>query len=80
MVTFMLTRGEAFVDQGQQRHEELQRRRCIAALKCRAAAPPRWACRSIPSRRPHEISRLQFCFLRQPPETPSVRWALTGFA
>jgi transposase len=38
MVTFMLTRGEAFVDRGQQRHEELQRRRCIAALKCRAAA------------------------------------------
>lgn len=38
MVYFMLTRGEAFVDQGQQRYEEQQRQRSIAALKCRAAA------------------------------------------
>lgn len=38
MVYFMLTRGEAFVDQGQQRDEEQQRQRSIAALKCRAAA------------------------------------------
>jgi transposase len=38
MVYFMLTRGEAFVDQGQQRYEEQQRHRSIAALKRRAAA------------------------------------------
>ena len=38
MVYFMLTRGQAFVDQGQQRHEEQQRERSIAALKRRAAA------------------------------------------
>ena len=38
MVYFMLTRGEAFVDQGQQRYEEQQRRRSIAALQRRAAA------------------------------------------
>tara|TARA_R110000851_G_scaffold6701_3_gene26751 strand:+ start:1001 stop:1354 length:354 start_codon:yes stop_codon:yes gene_type:complete len=38
MVYFMLTRGEAYVDQGQQRHEEQQRQRSIAALKRRAAA------------------------------------------
>jgi transposase len=38
MVYFMLTRGEAFVDPGQQRYEELQRQRSIAALKRRAAA------------------------------------------
>ena len=38
MVYFMLTRGEAFVDQGQQRYEEQQRQRTIAALKRRAAA------------------------------------------
>ena len=38
MVYFMLTRGEAFVDQGQQRYEERQRQRSIAALKRRAAA------------------------------------------
>ena len=31
------TRGEAFVDQGQQRYEEQQRQRSIAALKRRAA-------------------------------------------
>jgi transposase len=37
-VYFMLTRGEAFVDQGQQRYEEQQRERGIAALKRRAAA------------------------------------------
>jgi hypothetical protein len=38
MVYFMLTRGEAFVDQGQQRYEEQQRQRSIAALKRRAAS------------------------------------------
>jgi len=38
MVYFMLTRGEAFVDEGQQRYEEHQRERSIAALKRRAAA------------------------------------------
>lgn len=38
MVYFMLTRGEAFVDEGQQRYEEQQRQRSIAALKRRAAA------------------------------------------
>ena len=38
MVYFMLTRGEAFVDQGQQRYEEQQRQRSIATLKRRAAA------------------------------------------
>ena len=38
MVFFMLTRGEAFVDQGQQHYEEQQRQRSIAALKRRAAA------------------------------------------
>jgi len=38
MVYFMLPRGEAFVDQGQQRYEEQQRERSIAALRRRAAA------------------------------------------
>jgi hypothetical protein len=38
MVYFMLTRGEAFVDQGQQRYEEQQRQRSIAALRRRATA------------------------------------------
>lgn len=38
MVYFMLTRGETFVDQGQQRYEEQQRQRSISALKRRAAA------------------------------------------
>ena len=38
MVYFMLTRGEAFVEQGQQRYEEQQRLRSVAALKRRAAA------------------------------------------
>jgi transposase len=38
MVYFMLTRGEAFVDKGQQHYEEQQRHRSIAALKRRAAA------------------------------------------
>ena len=37
MVYFMLTRGEAYVDQGQQHYEELQRQRSVAALKRRAA-------------------------------------------
>jgi transposase len=37
MVYFMLTRGEAFVDQGQQRYEEQQRQRSIASLRRRAA-------------------------------------------
>jgi transposase len=38
MVYFMLTRGEAFVDRGQDQYEALQRERSIAALKRRAAA------------------------------------------
>jgi transposase len=38
MAYFMLTRGEAFVDQGQQHYEEQQRQRSVAALKRRAAA------------------------------------------
>jgi transposase len=38
MVYFMLTRGEAFVDEGQQRYEDQQHHRSIAALKRRAAA------------------------------------------
>jgi transposase len=38
MVYFMLTRGEAFVDRGQQQYDEQQRQRSIAALKRRAAA------------------------------------------
>jgi len=38
LVYFMLTRGEAFVDQGQQRYEAQQRQRSIAALERRAAA------------------------------------------
>ena len=38
MVYFMLTRGEAYVDQGQQRYEEQQRQRSVAALRRRAAA------------------------------------------
>ncbi len=37
MIYFMLTRGEAYVDQGQQNYEEQQRQRSIAALRCRAA-------------------------------------------
>ena len=38
MVYFMLTRGEAYVEKGQQDYEEQQRHRSIAALKRRAAA------------------------------------------
>jgi len=38
MVYYMLTRGEAFVDKGQQHYEEQQRQRSIAALKRRATA------------------------------------------
>ena len=38
MVYFMLTRGEAFVDKGQQHYEEQQRQRSVTALKRRAAA------------------------------------------
>jgi transposase len=38
MVYFMLTRGEAFVDQGQQIYEDQQRQRSIAALKRRATS------------------------------------------
>ena len=38
MVYFMLTRGEAYVDQGQQHCDEPQIERSIAALKRRAAA------------------------------------------
>ena len=35
MIYFMIARGEDFVDQGQQRYEEQQRQRSIAALKRR---------------------------------------------
>ena len=38
MVFFMLTRGEAYVDQGQQHYDEQQRQRSVAALQRRAAA------------------------------------------
>ena len=38
MVYFMLTRGQAFVDQGQHHYEEQQRQRSVAALKRRAAS------------------------------------------
>lgn len=38
LVYFMLARGEAFVDQGQQRYEEQSRQRSVAALKRGAAA------------------------------------------
>ncbi|SKD05560.1 IS110 family transposase [Paraburkholderia hospita] len=38
MVYFMLTRGEAFVDQGRQRYEAQQQQRSVAALKRRAKA------------------------------------------
>jgi len=38
MVYFMLTRSEEFVDQGQQRYEEQQHTRSVAALKRRALA------------------------------------------
>lgn len=37
LVYFMLTRGQGYVDEGQQRYEERQRQRSIAALKHRAA-------------------------------------------
>ena len=37
MIYFMLTRGEQFVDRGQQYYEEHQRQRSIAALRRRAA-------------------------------------------
>uniref|UniRef100_UPI0003745169 transposase n=1 Tax=Cupriavidus sp. UYPR2.512 TaxID=1080187 RepID=UPI0003745169 len=38
MVYFILTRGEAFVDQGQQHYEDQQRQRSSAALRRRATA------------------------------------------
>jgi transposase len=38
MIYFMLTRGEDFIDQGQQRYEEQQHQRSVAALKRRATA------------------------------------------
>lgn len=37
MIYFMVTRGEDYVDQGQQKYEEQQRQRSIAALRRRAA-------------------------------------------
>ncbi len=37
MIYFMITRGEDFVDHGQQQYEDQQRQRSIAALKRRAA-------------------------------------------
>lgn len=53
MVYFMLTRGEAYVDQGQRHHEERQRQRSTAALKRR---PPRSASQSCLRRCSHEIT------------------------
>jgi transposase len=41
MVYFRLTRGEQFVDQGQQRYEDQQRQRSIAALSAVPEAPCR---------------------------------------
>ena len=38
MVYFMLTRGEEFADQGQEKYEQQQRKHSVAALKRRAAA------------------------------------------
>ena len=38
MVYFMLTRGEEFVDRGQEKYERQQRQRSVAALRRRAAA------------------------------------------
>ena len=38
MIYFMLTRGESCGDRGQQRYEEQQRERSVAARKRRAAA------------------------------------------
>ena len=38
MVYFMLTRGQAYVNEGQQRYEKKQRQRSVAALNRRAAA------------------------------------------
>jgi transposase len=37
MIYFMLTRGETYIDKGQQHYEEQQRQRSIAALRRRAA-------------------------------------------
>lgn len=60
MVHFVLARGENFVDQGQQRYEEPQRQRSVAALQRRAAAPglPDQARRDGPMK-----DRLSFCSL-----------------
>jgi transposase len=38
MIYFMLSRGEDFIDQGQQRYEQQQHQRSVAALKRRATA------------------------------------------
>ena len=38
LVYFMLTRGQAYVDQGQQHYEEQQRQRSVTALMRRAAS------------------------------------------
>ena len=38
MVHFMLTRGEEFVDRGQEKYERQQRQRSVAALRRRATA------------------------------------------
>ena len=48
MVYFMLTRGEAFVDRGQEQYEALQRERSVAALKRRAAALGFQVTQSVP--------------------------------
>ena len=61
MVYFMLTRGEAFVDEGQQRYEAQQHERSVAALKRRAAA---LGFHPTPWEQPHENEHRQFCFLR----------------
>jgi len=61
MVYFMLTRGEAFVDQGQQRYEGQQRQRSIAAFKRRAAA---LGYQINPMKVAPEPSRLPFGFSR----------------
>jgi hypothetical protein len=59
MVYFMLTRGEAFVDQGQQRYEEQQRQRSIAALR-RSASVPRTP---APAKRADSLKTDLFCWV-----------------
>ena len=61
MVYLMLTKGETFVDQGQQRYEEQQRERSSAALKRRAAA---LGFQINPTQVPASNRAQPFCFLR----------------